>query len=92
MLLSGSWTPQEEKNFAKFILNEGKRWSKVARSMNTHRTEHMVKNKYKTIMIKLKKQYPEVKNEESLLKCFIRDLDEVNRNSPEVEKVEEELN
>jgi len=32
------------------LLKVGKRWSKVAKSLGSLRTEHMVKNRYKTII------------------------------------------
>lgn len=43
----------------------------VARSLGEQRTEHMVKNRYKTILTKQKKILPSVNNEKHLLMSFI---------------------
>lgn len=34
----------------KFILSEGKRWSVIAKKIGDTRTEHMVKNRFQTIL------------------------------------------
>ena len=57
-ILSGGWTLEEEQRFVFLILNMGRKWSKIARELESNRTEHMVKNRYKTILGRLKKENP----------------------------------
>ena len=40
----------------------GRKWSKIARDLESNRTEHMVKNRYKTILGRLKKENPTIKD------------------------------
>jgi len=42
------------------LLKLGKRWSKVAKSLGDLRTEHMVKNRYKTILGRERRRHPGV--------------------------------
>jgi len=42
------------------MLKVGKRWSKVAKSLGNKRTEHMVKNRFKTIIGREKRLHPEI--------------------------------
>lgn len=49
----------------------GKRWSKIAKELGNSRTEHMVKNRFKTIYSRQKKLYPSLKSEDLLIKSFI---------------------
>lgn len=49
----------------------GKKWSKIAKILGGCRTEHMVKNRYKAILSKQRKQYPRVKVDDKLLKLFL---------------------
>jgi len=44
------------------ILRDGRRWSRIAKEIQTNRTEHMIKNRYKTIIGRLKKKYPKIKD------------------------------
>lgn len=41
---------------------EGRKWSLIAKRLGSHRTEHMVKNRFKTILLKQKKEYPTIRN------------------------------
>jgi hypothetical protein len=55
----------------RLFLSEGKKWSQVAKKLGSHRTEHMVKNRYKTILARQRKQHPKVASEATLLKSFL---------------------
>ena len=61
-LCSGQWDSSEDRQIAAFILHNGKKWSEIAKLLDSHRTEHMVKNRFKTITIKLKKKYKDAKD------------------------------
>ena len=70
-LCSGEWTEDEDLELAKLFLNIGKKWSQVSRKMGGSRTEHMVKNRYKSIISKQKKDFPHITSESSLLKSVV---------------------
>jgi len=53
------------------FINEGKKWSLVSKKLGGSRTEHMVKNRFKTLISRQKKLYPQISNEFSLLKTFL---------------------
>lgn len=40
----------------KLTLEKGKKWSQIARMLNTHRTEHMVKNRFNSIINKIRRK------------------------------------
>lgn len=44
------------------LKKEGLRWSLVAKRLG-NRTEHMVKNRYKTILARMRKIHPHIKDE-----------------------------
>lgn len=52
------------------LLTTGKRWSKIAKKLGSSRTEHMIKNRYKTIISKQKKLYPHIKSEDQLIRSY----------------------
>lgn len=41
----------------------GRKWSEIARTLGNARTEHMVKNRYKTLIIMLRKKYQQIEDE-----------------------------
>jgi hypothetical protein len=53
------------------LISEGKRWSKIAKKTGDTRTEHQIKNRFKTIMFRQKKEYPTIRNENILLKAYL---------------------
>lgn len=56
----------------KLFLAEGRRWSKVAKQLGSQRTEHMVKNRHKTIISRQKRLFPSLSTETSLLRSFLQ--------------------
>ena len=52
-------------------MEKGKKWSEISKLLGNQRTEHMVKNRFKTILIRQKKIAPDLKNEADLLKNYI---------------------
>jgi len=53
------------------FIEEGKKWSLVSKKLGGSRTEHMVKNRFKTIVGRQKKLHPQIANEFYLLKTFL---------------------
>jgi hypothetical protein len=62
---------EEDILLAKLFLSEGRKWSQVSRKMGGSRTEHMVKNRYKTLVSKQKKLHPDITNEYALLRTYL---------------------
>jgi hypothetical protein len=54
------------------FLQLGKRWSKVAQHLHSARTEHMVKNRYKTLVGQERRRHPALKDEDTLLRLFLQ--------------------
>ncbi len=71
VLFSGEWTEEEDKEVVRLFIIEGKRWSQVAKKLGSHRTEHMVKNRYKTILARQKKLFPHIGNENTLIRSYL---------------------
>lgn len=61
-MCSGSWTIEEDRAIVQYILKRGRKWSDMAKDLGGNRTEHMVKNRYKTLIIKMKKNNKKVKD------------------------------
>lgn len=55
----------------KLFIKDGKKWSQIAKKLGDQRTEHMIKNRYKTILAKQRKEYPKIRNETVLFKSFL---------------------
>ena len=45
-----SWTTLEDYELIQSIIKNGKKWSKVAKDLGEKRTEHMVKNRFKSLL------------------------------------------
>ena len=75
----GEWDSSEDALIVSFILKHGKKWAIISKELDGKRTEHMVKNRYKSIIITLRKKYPQLDNEEDLLRAFTSK----QQNSPE---------
>ena len=45
------------------MLESGRKWSEIARALGNARTEHMVKNRFKTLVIMLRKKYQPLEEE-----------------------------
>jgi hypothetical protein len=52
------------------LLSCGKRWSKIAKRLGSSRTEHMIKNRYKTLISKQRKLHPQMKSEDQLIRSY----------------------
>lgn len=56
---------------ARLLMTEGCHWSLIAKKLGKNRTEHMIKNRYKTILCKQKKLFPQIKSENALILSFV---------------------
>ena len=45
----------EERELLNHVKEIGKKWSKIGKILGTNRTEHMVKNKYNSLLQKIRK-------------------------------------
>lgn len=50
------------------VLGEGKKWSQIMRSFGNQRTEHMIKNRFISLVLKFRKLYPLIQDEEEVIK------------------------
>lgn len=50
-LLSGQWSSLEDITILKQVLAHGHSWAKICRESLSHRTEHMVKNRFKSLLL-----------------------------------------
>jgi hypothetical protein len=60
-----------------FIQENGKKWSEIVKALQNHRTEHMIKNRFKTLTIKLRKKYKDILSEKELLVKFMEENEEI---------------
>ena len=51
----GEWSPAEDLSIFKFVLENGKRWCKIVPILNEARTEHMIKNRFNSLINKQRK-------------------------------------
>ena len=48
--LHSTWTPAEDLQLLECLRENGNKWSAAVRTLNGTRTEHMVKNRYKSLV------------------------------------------
>ncbi len=54
--IKGNWTLEEDLTIVEAVLERyGKKWSKMKGELNFRRTEHMIKNRFNSLMTKNKK-------------------------------------
>lgn len=61
--LKSKWTINEDFSLIDLVLKEGKKWAMIAKTMGNIRTEHMVKNRYNSLLRAEMKKYDEMANE-----------------------------
>ena len=66
----GNWTPQEDLIIFNFVIEVGKKWSKLVPVLNNTRTEHMVKNRYNSLITKLRGNNKKEKEEQVIQKVI----------------------
>ena len=64
-LFRGEWTNEEDLFIVTKVEESGKKWSEYASELR--RTEHCVKNRYNSILIRQRKFTPGVRREEKLV-------------------------
>ena len=65
-LLKDGWTKEEDTLLVNLVDQYGSKWSKVAKKFGGRRTEHMVKNRYQSIVKRERREQEEVKIQEEL--------------------------
>lgn len=58
--LKSKWTLGEDFTLIDYVLKEGKKWAMIAKAMGSIRTEHMVKNRYNSLLRAEMKKYDEM--------------------------------
>lgn len=48
----GQWTVAEDVGIFRYVRESGKKWSKIVPLLNSARTEHMIKNRYNSLVSK----------------------------------------
>lgn len=56
--LHSEWTHQEDLTLLSTVRAHGKKWSLVVRKLENTRTEHMVKNRFKSLISNELKRHP----------------------------------
>lgn len=67
------WTTLEDITLMTTVKEEGKKWSMVVKKLGNTRTEHMVKNRYKSLVSVEMKKHPEMEEaeiERYILSCL----------------------
>ena len=58
-LFRGAWTTEEDIILISGVRKEGKKWAYIAKCLQDTRTEHTVKNRYKSILTRFRKELKE---------------------------------
>lgn len=84
----GLWTAQEDLRIFKFVMEYGKRWCKLVPVLKDTRTEHMIKNRYNSLLNKQRKSKKE--REEQLCLRIIKQLKKQISNAEHRKQLPEE--
>jgi hypothetical protein len=68
----GEWTVEEDYLLICKVQENGKKWSEYGQEM--HRTEHTVKNRFNSLIIRQKRMTPHVHKEEKLIELVKKHL------------------
>jgi acetolactate synthase small subunit len=52
--VKGNWTFEEDKKIIEYVAEKGKKWSKMKAVLENKRTEHMIKNRYHSLITRNK--------------------------------------
>lgn len=52
--IKGNWTEEEDRTIVLYVFQNGKKWSKIRDLLQNKRTEHMIKNRYHSLLTKNK--------------------------------------
>ena len=93
----GNWNPQEDILIFNFVIENGKKWSKLVPVLEGTRTEHMIKNRYNSLITKLRGTAKKEKEEQiiqKVLKHVKKQLANLERRKQKKEKdiQEKEMN
>lgn len=57
------------------VYNKGKKWSDIAKKLDKSRTEHMIKNRYKSLLIHHQKKVKNIEKEEKILNSLAKEME-----------------
>lgn len=57
--LSKEWTVEEDKMMLEFVRKEGKKWASISNKLNHAKNEHMIKNRFYSLIKKEQKNLTE---------------------------------
>jgi hypothetical protein len=83
----GEWLPQEDLSIFKFVMEYGKHWCKIVPILRDTRTEHMIKNRYNSLINKQRKSKKE--REEHLRHRIVKLLKKQISNAATKKKVKD---
>jgi hypothetical protein len=52
IIYSGSWQEHEDTTILEFVYQHGHKWAQMCKEHLNHRTEHMIKNRFKSLIMK----------------------------------------
>ena len=61
--IHGKWTDREDALIFQYVLERGKKWSKIVPLLNGTRTEHMIKNRYNSLLAKARQKRKQTERE-----------------------------
>lgn len=85
----GEWTPQEDLSIFKYVMEYGKHWCKIVPILKDSRTEHMIKNRYNSLINKQRKSKKE--REEHLRHRIVKLLKKQISNAASKKKLKESV-
>lgn len=50
--MKGRWEPEQDVILLTEVLSKGKKWSKIVEALDGKKNEHMIKNRYKSLIHK----------------------------------------
>lgn len=82
------WSEEEDKMLIGNVIKEGKKWSQIMRCFGNQRTEHMIKNRFISLVLRFKKIYPLIQDEEDLIRKIGEYMEIVHENKEELDRQE----
>jgi hypothetical protein len=72
--LSKEWTPEEDRTVMEFVRREGKKWALISNRLSHAKNEHMVKNRFYSLLKKEQRGLNEEVEEEELVDIILKKL------------------
>jgi hypothetical protein len=89
--INKNWTDEEDLALMRGIREQGRHWAKIMPMLNGTKSEHMIKNRYNSILKKKTNELPKEHREDRIMEAIIAELTQkVERQRREIEKLEKE--